>query len=70
MSKLRLIPYAVLTAGSMVAGSGAYAQSMSDINRQQDYQQDRIERGVRNPTLLVLERLAKALKLAPGALLE
>jgi DNA-binding XRE family transcriptional regulator len=29
-----------------------------------------IERCVRNPTLLILERLAKALKLAPHALLE
>src|SRR5204863_1360122 len=48
MSKLRLIPYAVLTAGSMVAGGGAYAQSMYDINRTQDYQQNRIEHGVRD----------------------
>ena len=48
MSKLRLIPYAVLTAGSMVAGGGAYAQSMYDINQRQDYQQDRIDRGVRD----------------------
>jgi len=48
MSKLRLIPYAVLTAGSMVAGGGAYAQSMYDINQRQDYQQNRIERGVRD----------------------
>lgn len=29
-----------------------------------------IERCVRNPTLLILERLAKALKLAPHSLLE
>src|SRR3954469_20524027 len=48
MSKLRLIPYAVLTAGSMVAASGAYAQSMYDINQRQDVQQDRIDRGVRD----------------------
>jgi len=48
MSKLRLIPYAVLTAGSMVAGGGAYAQSMYDINQRQDYQQNQIERGVRD----------------------
>src|ERR1700681_2060958 len=47
MSKLRLIPYAVLTAG-MFAASGAYAQSMYDINRMQDAQQNRIERGVRD----------------------
>ena len=47
MSKLRLIPYAVLTAGGLVAASGAAnAQSMYDINRIQDYQQDRIQRGV------------------------
>src|SRR6516165_1743611 len=49
MSKLRLIPYAVLTAGGMIAASGAAnAQSMYDINRIQDNQQDRIERGVRS----------------------
>ena len=48
MSKLRLIPYAVLTAGSMFAASGAYAQSMYDINQRQDSQQNRIERGVRD----------------------
>ena len=29
-----------------------------------------IERKVRNPTITVLERLAKALKLAPGRLLD
>jgi uncharacterized membrane protein YebE (DUF533 family) len=47
MSKLRLIPYAVLTAGGLVAASGAAnAQSMYDINRIQDYQQDRIQHGV------------------------
>src|SRR5207302_2860508 len=48
MSKLRRIPYAVLTAGSMIAGGGAYAQSMYDINQRQDYQQNQIERGVRD----------------------
>jgi len=32
----------------MVAGGGAYAQSMYDINQRQDYQQDRIDRGVRD----------------------
>jgi len=41
-------PLRVLTAGSMVAGGGAYAQSMYDINQRQDYQQDRIDRGVRD----------------------
>jgi transcriptional regulator with XRE-family HTH domain len=29
-----------------------------------------IERKVRNPTVLILERLAKALKVAPGRLLD
>src|SRR3954469_22346133 len=49
MSKLRLIPYAVLTAGGLMAASGAaHAQSMYDINRIQDYQQNRIEQGVRS----------------------
>src|SRR5215475_4656624 len=49
MSKLRLIPYAVLTVGGLIAASGAAnAQSMYDINQRQDYQQDRIERGVRD----------------------
>src|SRR5690349_14098751 len=48
MSKLRLIPFAVLTAGSVFAAGGAYAQSMYDINQRQDYQQDRIDRGVRD----------------------
>ena len=43
MSKLRLIPYAVMTVGGMIAASGAAnAQSMYDINRTQDYQQNRI----------------------------
>ncbi len=48
MSKLRLIPFAVMTAGTMLAGSGAFAQSMYDIDRRQDYQQNRIEQGVRS----------------------
>jgi hypothetical protein len=47
MTKFRLIPYAVLTAG-MLVGGGAYAQSMSGIDRQQDYQQNRIEQGIRS----------------------
>ena len=47
MSKLRLIPYAVLTAGGMLAASGAAnAQSMYEINQRQDYQQNRIEQGI------------------------
>ena len=47
MSKLRLIPYAVLTVGGLIAASGAAnAQSMYEINRIQDQQQNRIDRGV------------------------
>ena len=29
-----------------------------------------IERGVRNPTVIILDKIAKALKVAPGILLE
>lgn len=29
-----------------------------------------IERGIRNPTIVILDRIAKALRVAPGALLE
>ena len=29
-----------------------------------------IERGVRNPTIVILEKIAKALKVSPGALLD
>lgn len=29
-----------------------------------------IERGVRNPTVLILDRISKALKVSPGQLLE
>ena len=48
MSKLRLIPYAVLTAGGLIAASGpASAQSMYEINQRQDYQQNRIQDGIR-----------------------
>ena len=47
MSKLRSIPYAVLTA-SLFAAGGASAQSMYGIDQRQDYQQDRIERGIRD----------------------
>src|SRR5258708_6806097 len=47
MTKFRLIPYAVLTAGMLVSG-GAYAHAMRDIDRQQDYQQNRIEQGIRS----------------------
>jgi len=49
MPKLRLIPYAVLTAAGLMAISGAAsAQSMYEVNRIQDYQQNRIEQGVRS----------------------
>src|SRR5262245_39488786 len=47
MPKLRTIPYVVLSAGLLVGGS-AYAQSMYQIDRRQDYQQDRIEQGIRS----------------------
>src|ERR1700722_2013246 len=47
MSKLRLIPYAVLTAGGLLAASGAAnAPSMYDINQMQNAQQNRIQHGV------------------------
>ncbi|HTE82501.1 MAG TPA: hypothetical protein VK634_17585, partial [Reyranella sp.] len=49
MSKIRLIPYAAMTAAGLLAVSGAAnAQSMYDVNKRQDYQQDRIERGIRD----------------------
>ncbi len=47
MFKLRTLPYAVLTAGLLSAG-GAYAQSMYGVDHSQDYQQDRIEHGIRD----------------------
>ena len=47
MSKFRTLPYAVL-AGGLLAGGSAYAQSMYSIDQRQDYQQDRIERGIRS----------------------
>lgn len=47
MSKFRSIPYAVL-AGSLLVGGSAYAQSMYGIDQRQDYQQNRIERGIQN----------------------
>src|SRR5436190_7674593 len=47
MTKLRYVPYAVLAVGGLLAASGAAnAQSMYDINQRQDYQQNRIERGI------------------------
>src|SRR5476649_186369 len=52
MTKLRLIPYAVLTvAGILAVSGGANAQSMYDINQRQDVQQDRIDHGVRDGQL-------------------
>lgn len=50
MFKHRLIPYAVLTAGLLVAG-GASAQSMSSIDAREAYQQDRIQDGRRDGAL-------------------
>src|SRR5882757_4626678 len=47
MSKFRTIPYAVLSA-SLLAAGGASAQSMGSIDQRQDYQQERIERGIRD----------------------
>ena len=47
MSKFRSIPYAVL-AGSLLVGGSAYAQSMYGIDQRQDYQQNRIERGIQS----------------------
>src|SRR5215475_4547595 len=47
MSKFRSIPYAVLS-GALLVGGGASAQSMYDIDRRQDYQQNRIEQGVQS----------------------
>lgn len=50
MSKFRLIPYAVLAAG-LLAGSGAYAQSMSTIDAREAQQQQRIRDGIRDGSL-------------------
>ncbi|MPZ31941.1 MAG: hypothetical protein GEV13_13235 [Rhodospirillales bacterium] len=47
MSKFRTIPYAAL-AGSLLVGGSAYAQSMYSIDQRQDYQQNRIEQGIRS----------------------
>jgi hypothetical protein len=51
MSTLRHIPYAVLTAGSLLVGGGAYAQSMYSIDQRQAEQQDWIRHGVRDGQL-------------------
>ena len=47
MSKFRSIPFAVLS-GSLLVGGSAYAQSMYSIDQRQDYQQNRIEQGIRS----------------------
>jgi hypothetical protein len=47
MSKFRIIPYAVL-AGSLLVGGSTYAQSMYSIDQRQDYQQNRLEQGIRS----------------------
>src|SRR5258707_12514995 len=47
MSIFRTLPYAVLSGG-LLFGGGAYAQSMGTIDQRQDYQQDRIDRGIRD----------------------
>ena len=51
MPKLRYVPYAVLTAGGLLVGSGAYAQSMSTVNQEQYGQQQWINHGVRDGQL-------------------
>jgi hypothetical protein len=47
MSKFRNIPCAVLS-GSLLVGGSAYGQSMYSIDQRQDYQQNRIEQGIRS----------------------
>ena len=59
MSKFRSIPYAVLS-GSLLFGGGAYAQSMYSIDQRQDYQQDRIEHGIRDGQITRSEALASS----------
>jgi len=51
MSKLRLIPYALLTTGSLLVGGGAYAQSMYSIDQREAQQQQRIFDGIRDGSL-------------------
>ncbi|MBN9490894.1 MAG: hypothetical protein J0H44_26965 [Alphaproteobacteria bacterium] len=51
MSILRHIPYAALTAGSLLFGSGAYGQSMYSIDQRQAGQQDWIRHGIRDGQL-------------------
>ena len=47
MSKFRSISFAAVT-GSLLVGGSAYAQSMYSIDQRQDYQQNRIEQGIRS----------------------
>ena len=47
MSKFRSIPFVILS-GSLLVGGSAYAQSMYGIDQRQDYQQNRIEQGIRS----------------------
>lgn len=51
MSTLRHIPYVALTAGGLLVGSGAYAQSMYSIDQRQTEQQEWIHHGVRDGQL-------------------
>ena len=49
MSKFRLIPYAVLTAGGLLVGERRVTRNRcTTIDQRQDYQQDRIEHGIRD----------------------
>jgi hypothetical protein len=51
MTKLRYVPYAVLTAGSLLIGGGAYAQSIGQIDQREANQQQRIDNGIRDGQL-------------------
>ena len=59
MSKFRSIPYAVL-AGSLLVGGSAYAQSMYGIDQRQDYQQNRIERGIQSGQITAARPIASS----------
>jgi hypothetical protein len=50
MSILRTIPYAALSASLLFAG-GASAQSVRSIDAREDWQQDRIDQGIRDGSL-------------------
>src|SRR5476651_113226 len=51
MSKLRYVPFAVLTAGSLLVGSSAFAQSMRTVDQEQYQQQQQIQHGIRDGQL-------------------